>query len=205
MSLPEPLKQLFSWIEARGLYVDTRNGRLGFLFPEAEQRAGRTDTGRPGGTDISFFAEGNVNMKYWFRHERPEVLDRLCVFAKTGGDGSMAAFWLDAQGRQKIVHLGSGSGSIMVCVLADTAIDFIRLIAIGYEELCWGENFDAPPNTDPDAGLVVTPNTEFQDWVRSTFGVAIPSKASEIVAHPDDMGSSASEDEFNRWVAENTA
>lgn len=153
------------------------------------------------GTNLSFQAEGNADLRYWFGHDRPEVLNRLCVFAKTGGDGSMAAFWLDDQGQQKIVHLGSGSGSTMVCVLAGNAVDFLRLLAIGYDELCWGDQFSEPPQADPDSDFKAVPNLEFQAWVRSTFEIDIPSKASDIVAHPDDMDCPGSLDPFNRWVA----
>ena len=206
MSLPEPLKQLFTWIESHGLYVDTAKGRVGFLFPEAEMKAGWTESSRPGGTRIELAAEGNANLKYWFGHERPDVLNRLCVFAKTGGDGSMAAFWLDPAGQQKIVHLGSGSGSMMVCVLANTPVDFLRLLAIGYDEICWSEQFSEPPVThSTDGAFAVQPNSAFQEWVRATFGVTVPSVASEIVAHPDDMGRPESRDEFNRWVEANVA
>ena len=53
----------------------------------------------------------------------------------------MAAFWLDDAGKQRIVHLGSGSGSTLVCILAEEAIDFLRLLAIGYDEICWSEVF----------------------------------------------------------------
>lgn len=206
MSLPEPLKQLFTWIEGRELYVDTGKGRIGFLFPEKELKAGWTDDGRPGGTHIEFSAEGNANLKYWFGHERPDVLNRLSVFAKTGAEGSMAAFWLAPSGQQKIVHLGSGSGSMMVCVLASTPVDFLRLLAIGYDEICWSEQFSEPPVTNStDGTFAVQPNRAFQEWVRITFDVTVPSAAAEIVAHPDDMGVSESQDEFNRWVAANVA
>jgi len=203
MSIPEPVRLLFDWIEQRGTYIDRDGGRIGFLFPEPAMKEGWTDSGRPGGTDVSFMPEGNVNMKYWFGHERPEMLSRLCVFCRTGGEGSMAAFWLDPDGDQKIVHLGSGSGSTLVCVLADDAIDFLRLLAIGYDEICWPEAFDNPPNAGSD--FIVQPNTDFQDWVRSTFSVSIPITASEIVRHPSDMGDEDSLDPFHRWVASMTA
>src|SRR5438128_845224 len=87
MCIPQPIRLLFEWIEANGTYIDNaKSERIGFLFPEDARKAGRTKTVRPGGTNIEFFAEGNVNMKYWFRHEKPEVLDRICVFAKTGAE-----------------------------------------------------------------------------------------------------------------------
>ena len=68
MTIPEPLRLLFEWIEQSGTYVDRDGGRFGFLFPERAMKDGWTDSGRPGGTDVSFAAEGNVNMKYWFGH-----------------------------------------------------------------------------------------------------------------------------------------
>jgi len=203
MAIPEPLAMLFQWIEDNGTYVDTKSGtRIGFLFPEEELKRSWTNTERDGGTNIEFFAEGNVNMKYWFRRETPETLNRLCVFAKTGAEGSMAAFWLDPAGGQKIVHMGSGSGSILVCVLAEDAVDFLRLLAIGYDEICWDDDFAAPPNQTGD--FVVHPHLAFQRWVSSTFGVSIPKTAIEIVKCPAHIGDGESDDPFHRWVADQT-
>jgi hypothetical protein len=197
MVVPEPLEQLFQWIEERGLYLDRPKGRIGFLFPEEEMKAGWTDSGRPGGTNIDFYAEGDANLRHWFNKDSDEITSRLCVFCRTGGDGSTGAFWLDDQGQQRIVHLGSGSGSIMVCVLADDPVDFLRLLAIGYDEVCWG-GFDGPPN--PGEEFTVAPNDTFRDWVRTTFGVTIPAHGSEIVKHEADMGDAGTADPFCRWV-----
>ena len=202
MTVPEPLGRLFNWIENNGLFVASNGRRLGFLYPDDKLKSGWTDKERPGGTIIEFAAEGNVNMKYWFGHERPEVLNRLCVFAQTGAEGSMGAFWLDDDGRQRIVHMGSGSGSTLVCVLADDPVDFIRLLAIGYGEICWG-GFSQPPNAED--GMRVRPNAEFQQWVRTTFGVSIPKSGAKIVKHPAKMGDKDPEDPFARWVNANTA
>ena len=202
MRIPEPLARLFEWIEGNEFFIDRDNRRIGFLFPLEKLKAEWTEKQRPGGTHIEFFAEGNVNMKYWFRHEKPEVMNRLCVFAKTGAEGSMAAFWIDDRGKQRIVHLGSGSGSILVCVLADDPVDFLRLLAIGYDEICWNCEFSQPPNSA--AGLFVHPNIKYQDWVTHTFSVNIPKTAAEIVKHPSEMGDTKSEDEFCQWVGKNT-
>lgn len=204
MHIPSELETLFAWIESNGLYQDRAPGeRVGFLFPEKELQAGWTETERPGGTIVQFLAEGNVNLKYWFGHERAEVLNRVCVFARTGADGSMGALWLDPSGAQKIVHLGSGSGSTLVCVLAHEPIDFLRLLAIGYDEICWQHEFANPPNTGTE--LRVHPNTAYQTWLQTTFGVAIPATASEIVRHPETMSAEKPLDPFNKWVAENVA
>lgn len=198
MVLPAPLERLFRWIEARQCFLDTPNGRLGFLFPEDAMKQGWTDHGRPGGTDIDFAAEGNVNLRYWFKTSDPEVMARLCVFAKTGRDGSMAAFWLADDGSQKIVHLGSGSGSVTLCVLADEAVDFLRLLAIGYDEICWGDAYPQPPNASGE--FVVEPNAPYRDWVAETFEVSIPKIATDIVRHPASMDDEHSEDVFWQWV-----
>jgi len=198
MVLPPPLELLFRWIELRRYFVDTPNGRIGFLFPEAEMKQGWTDHGRPGGTDIGFAAEGNVNLRYWFKTTNPEVMNRLCVFAKSGGDGSMAAFWLADNGSQKIVHLGSGSGSVTLCILADDAVDFLRLLGIGYDEICWGDAYFEPPDANDE--FSVGPNLAYREWVENTFHVTIPTRAVEIVRHPASMNDEYSEDAFWQWV-----
>ena len=203
MTMAKSLQQLFDWIEQHGYFVDTENGRIGSLFPDDELKTGWTDNERPGGTIIEFAAEGNVNLHYRFGHERREVLDRLCVFAQTGAEGSMAAFWIDDDGKQRIVHLGSGSGSTMCCVLADDPIEFLRLLAIGYDEICWNEAFSEPPNAGDD--MIVHPNIAFQSWVQQTFDVTIPITALEIVRTPAEMGDENSPDEFCQWVERNGA
>jgi hypothetical protein len=211
MTIPEPLRSLYDWIESRGTYndgfADEAGGseeeemRTGFLFPEEEQIEGWTETGRPGGTDIEFAAHGHLGLEDWFGHSRAEVLNRLCVFARTGHDGSMAALWLDDQGTQKIVHLGSGSGSCLVCVLATDPVDFLRLLAIGYDEICWSEEFAFPPNHESD--FKVQPHLEFQRWVSGTFAVSIPATAAEIVKYPSEMDDEDPQDDFAKWANSN--
>jgi len=202
MYLPKPLGLLFEWIESNGLFVDTDEGRIGYLYPEDKLRAEWTETERPGGTKIEFHAVGNIYMNYWFGHDRKEAVNRVCEFAKTGADGSMAAFWIDDDQRQRIVHLGSGSGSTLVCVLADDPVDFLRLIAIGYDEICWSDAFPEPPNA-AGSGLFVHQNREFRNWVERIFGVRIPRTAAEIVHHASRMEDANSDDPFWLWVKQN--
>ncbi|MEO1684526.1 MAG: SMI1/KNR4 family protein [Cyanobacteria bacterium J06631_12] len=205
MVIPGELNALFTWIESNDLYLDKDDGRIGFLFPLDKLKEGKKDAERPGGTIIEFFAEGNINLHHWFGHDHADVLNRLCVFAQTGGDGSMAAFWLDDDGNQRIVHIGSGSGSTLCCILAETPIDFLRLLAIGYDEICWDDEFPYPPNSpECDTGMHVHPNTKYRDWLKSTFAVSIPERATEIVKHPSGMDDTDSPDRFCRWVQQNT-
>ena len=203
MSIPIEISLLFAWIEANEYHIERDGSRIGFLYPLDDLREKWGDNERHGGTIIEFFAEGNVNLHYWFGHNNPEIINRLCVFAKTGAEGSMAALWLDDAGNQKIVHLGSGSGSTLVCVLADDPVDFVRLLAIGYDEICWNDYFEKAPNVSPEDDIYVHPNLKFQKWVESTFDVTIPSRAIEIVKHASEMGDLESEDEFCMWVEAN--
>lgn len=204
MHLPQELALLFGWIESTGRFIDKDDGtRVGSLFlADASHR--KWDAKQDfAGTTIWFRAEVDPGLRYWFNHARPEVINRLCVFAKTGSDGSMAAFWLDPAGGQKIVHLGSGSGSIMTCVLANHPLDFLRLLAIGYDEICWGENLALPPAAGPNDPPLL-PNQVYQQWLGKTFQVPIPKVGSEIVNHIAKIGDKDSPDPFNRWVTENT-
>ena len=87
MELPNALEELFAWIEANKFYVDRDGQRYGMLFDEQKLKAGWTDVRRPGGTTVEFVARGREYLDGWFGHDRPEVLNRLCVFAQTGGEG----------------------------------------------------------------------------------------------------------------------
>jgi hypothetical protein len=201
MKIPNEIKLLYQWIEDNQFYKDCSDGyRRGSLFSEEKMVSSRTKTEREGGTEIEFAAGDADNLKYWFGgKDNEEVKSRLCVFAQSGAEGSECAFWLTDSNELKIVHMGSGSGSVLSCVLADNAVDFLRLLAIGYDEICWNENFPYPPNEHPDDNFIVKPNIQFQNWVKTTFHVEIPKTALEIVRHPAEMDDDSSEDEFFNW------
>ena len=173
MYVPSELEALYMWIEAKGFYDDIYGRRRGYLYSQDQLRQSWSDGRREGGTEIVFFTDEPKNrdktLRYWFygkdRELAAEIEQRLCVFARSGSDGSMCALWINDAGETKIVHMGSGSGSTMTCVLAHNGLDFLRLIAIGYDEIGWDENFSMPPNSD-GGDFIVHPNVEFQQWIK---------------------------------------
>lgn len=198
MFIPNELEKLFRWIETNGYCKEDERGCIGYLYPNNELMEGWTETERPGGTYIEFFADRNYK-DWWFMTE--DSKDRLRIFARTGADGSVAAFWLDDDGEQKIVHLGSGSGSVLACVLAETPLDFLRLLAIGYDEICWNNEFNLTPREAfQKAKFAVRPNLKYQNWLVHEFKTTIPKRACEIVKHPAEYGDSDSKDIFCKWL-----
>ncbi|MFO0832697.1 MAG: hypothetical protein U0637_12755 [Phycisphaerales bacterium] len=199
MSIPDPIRRLYEWLEWTYRYQDTpsrkRIGMLPARWPNGNQQFGL-------GTRVLFEADGNISLHRWFGHNRPEVLNRLCVFARTGSEGSMGAFWLDDDGTQRIVQMGSGCGSTSVCILAEDPIDFLRLLAIGYDELCWSDDWPiTPQEAAMQAGADFSGlNDEYNDWLMRTFAVSIPERGTEIVRHPSKMDETNPEDRFCQWV-----
>ena len=167
---------------------------------EVKAKLHRNFSGQIKSAAVSQVPSGKYYVSLLVETEHEELQQRLCVFAQTGGEGSEAAFWLTDEGELKIIHMGSGSGSMLSCVLADNALDFLRLIAIGYDEICWDEDFVYPPNENPDAEVMVKPNTKFQNWVTQAFGTRIPKTALEVVKHPANMDDESSEDAFFKWI-----
>lgn len=206
MRVPSEIEALYAWIEANGFYDDVGGRRRGYLYPQDRLQQSWSDNEREGGTDIVFFTDepesGDLGLSYWFygkeREIDAEIKNRLCVFASSGSEGSMCALWLDDAGETKIVHMGSGSGSTMTCVLTRNGLDFLRLLAIGYDEICWSEAFSSPPNSDEDE-LFVHPNEPFRRWVRERFKTTIPQTALEV-ATPADMDDDEPRDEFLIWI-----
>jgi hypothetical protein len=79
----------------------------------------------------------------------------------------MAAQWPDDDRQTRIVRLGSGSGSLLTCVLAHHDLNFVRLLATGYPQICWIDEFVAPP----------------QPWTR-TLTAGFPRTAGVAAARP---------------------
>lgn len=188
MSLPEEIAALFDWIEERGLLHASRRvpgDRFGTLQPLDGPALGAVALFR-----VESPAEARDTCEAWFGDAG--IGARLVPFARTGADGSYAAFWLDEAGLQRIVHLGSeGDG---LCVLGRDPVDFLRLLAIGHSELCNGlADPHEPPGEEAD-------NPPFRDWLRTRFGVAVPATVAEIVPNPPDSFAAEIDDPFWQFV-----
>ena len=206
MQIPEELRQLYQWIENNGYYSENEGIRYGYLYPQDKLRENWKEEEREGGTDIAFSVLKNIDreevLENYYKKHKDEVRRRLLVFAQSGADGSECALWLDDEGHTQIVHIGSGSGSIMTCILVKNALDFLRLLAIGYDEICWYEDYPFPPNSNKD-NTFVYPNTQYQEWVQNTFHTTIPKIGLEVVT-PHNMNDEPITDPFLKWFFEVT-
>jgi hypothetical protein len=197
--LPPAFRLALDWMEDAGCVRNYArgDGRFATLYPASLGEAG---------TSIVSFAPVDVeDVAAWLGRDMPAT-ERLAPFIQTGGDGSQAAIWLAPDGRQRFVHLGSGSGSTWAGLIADDPIDVLRLLAAGYREACSPEYFDETPedvfweNDDFDEEFV--PPTAFQTWLTTTFGVTIPRTGREIVRVAADMNARSPTDPFLLWLRE---
>ena len=206
MQIPEELDKLYQWIEDNGYYSENEGIRYGYLYPQDKLRESWKEEEREGGTDIAFSVLKNIDreevLENYYKKHKDEVRRRLLVFAQSGADGSECALWLDDEGHTQIVHIGSGSGSMMTCILVKNALDFLRLLAIGYDEICWDEDYPLPPNSNKD-NTFVHPNTQYQEWVQNTFHSTIPKIGLEVVT-PHNMNDEPITDPFLKWFFEMT-
>lgn len=93
--------------------------------------------------------------------------------------------------------MGSGSGSLLTCALGANAIDFLRLIGIGYDEICWNEDWNEPPQPDHEHEVL---NAPYRRWVETTFNTVIPARAIDLIPAPAEMGDADTDDVWCRWV-----
>ncbi len=192
MALPDEFSELFDWIENNGGTSSYPDGRK-YAVIEPSQ------INRQGGSSICF-QEPYDNHWMCPADTNPKEAMRLRPFLRTGGDGSCAAFWLDDQGVQRIVHIGSGSGSIIIGIWVETPLDLLKLLAVGYEELCWEESYDQKPiDACYEPGNFSKPSL-YRAWLSDKYGITIPNTAAEIVNDMSKMGE-PSDDPFCIWAA----
>lgn len=179
---------LYNWIEENGFIEEYNDG---FLY-------GRISHDWEYTPDITFTASYQESIHHWF--DLPtvteEIASRLVIFASSGMDGSMLGLWLDDDKQVRFVHLGSGSGSMLCCIIADNARDFLSLLAIGYAEVGDVYDFSLPPEELGDKPKL---NTLFLDWLKREFYITRPRNASLIVKRPAEIGSKIAKDPFCQW------
>jgi len=210
MSLPEPLAITFEWLQENGHVEETANEGEYYaaLVPVGEDRF------------CTGFCPEPLYLQDWLKTEHRHLADRVFVFAATGGEGSKAALWRDEQDKLQIVHIGSGSGSIWAGIMCDGPIDFLRLLAIGYEEACWPEALPLTPveawldsngyedlqeaqeEEEDYEGPAAAPEA-FAKFVSDTFDVTIPERGSNICKPPyATMDDDNPTDPFARWLSD---
>lgn len=196
IALPGAFVTTIDWMDANGF---VRDGAVAYLQPANADLMSET----------GFKPVDAGHVAAWLGTEDPSYVDRLAPIIPTGGDGSYAALWRRDDGGLSIVHMGSGSGSTMTCVLADDPVDMLRLMAIGYSELCWPETLAITPEQEhsdlvmilgADNVLPYSPPQEFRRFITKTFNVTIPERGSEIVGNIALMESETSDDPFWQWM-----
>ncbi|NJM50663.1 MAG: hypothetical protein HC843_07140 [Sphingomonadales bacterium] len=197
---PEEIVKFFHWIDKQGLHHNF--GSDDYKYADIDPDAA---DGMIGITPV------NIQMaKLTTRSEDPIIYERFAEFCSTGGDGSRAALWLDDDGQQHIVHMGSGSGSTLIGIMVSNPIDFLRTLAIGYSELCWPSDFGKTPEEvfndnypdaadEPDEYVWPKPLAALQKWVATEFGVSIPKRADQILLPMADMDDVPT-DPFHKWI-----
>lgn len=194
MTLPPEFRQALQWMEANGCVHTYRsgNGRFASAYP-----------GNPQATSIYFTPAHPDHAAFWGGITE-EASRRLAPILRVGGDGTYVALWRDDNDAMHCVYLGSGSGSTLMCLAARSPLDMLRLMAIGYEELCWPEQFaktpaEAAAENQFREGAPPVPEA-FRAFLVSTFATTIPRTAAEIAPPIAEMGDASSEDPFWNWI-----
>lgn len=143
--------------------------------------------------NFDLYASDGKDVESWLGFN--DLNYRLGIFG-IGKDGSFYAFWNDDYGKQKIVHLGIEGGELYI--LANNFIDFLRLLAIGYDEIGFAnlsltvQEWNALIGEESTYGI----NVNFQDWVVKSFNAQIPKRGNEI--------SNLEDKKFENWISLNT-
>ena len=125
-------------------------------------------------------------LRCWFGTDA--AIGDLAQFG-AGADGSLYCLWRSTDGHLPIVHMGSEGDHNLV--LAQSPVDFLRLLAIGYGEIGFAD-FDSPPSEEGEPDNI---NPEFQHWVTSTFDTTIPDVGASIVLPADKKHK-----DFQDWI-----
>jgi hypothetical protein len=143
----------------------------------------------PGG-DFELFADDGDAITHWSRI--PDLNPYFVQFGSTG-NGSMIGIWQpEAGGKQTYMHLSADEG--WGTELADNFVDFMRLLAIGYETLGYFSEHTIQElnkfaeHEDLNQGF----NRAFKAWVESEFKTTVPTTNLEFKREGTP---------FNDWIA----
>lgn len=182
VTVPGSLTALFRWAAEHGAWWRAEKGVRGVLVPE----------GAVDGPMLVLDSSAQSSVAAAYMPERPDDWGDLWFFAKVSPDGSMAALWT-SEGSHHVVLLGSGSGSTMATTVG-TADDFLRLIAVGYEDLGdLDDDYDVQPPPVPGFDPI-------RRWVADIVSTPVPATAEEILGRPARLGDPDSDDPFWRWL-----
>ena len=132
-------------------------------------------------------ADKYESIKHWFGNDL--FSDRFGVFGSCP-DGSLYAIWLQDDGQQHIVHLDSEG--VNNFVLATNFVDFLRILAIGYDEIGFSDLSKTPFENGCELESI---NLSFRRWVAATFDVNISATAELIVSD-----AAKKSQNFQEWI-----
>lgn len=134
-------------------------------------------------------------VRYWLGRE--DMANTLVSILRCGGDGSHIALWRDPEGQMRYVFAGSEGAAF---VIADTPLDFVRLITMGYESIETREALDEMPQTiwEEYNDAPWQEPVAARDWVRETFSATYPDTGAVLLPRQDGP------DPFAVWVDQNT-
>ncbi|EFL89899.1 hypothetical protein [Ahrensia sp. R2A130] len=222
MTLPEEFIRTFDWMEEQG-HAGLITGTSGDKAEDHILALYPFDQIDDPGASHAFFRYNELPFSFGWSEAVAEADRRVFEFVTTGGDGSRAALWLDDEGHQRIVHIGSGSGSVWAGIISDDPLVLLQLLAIGYNEPCSDElheksaseatyeylgvadakelNELRAESDEPDFDYPLSkPPLAFRKFLESEFGVTVPERASDIISQPVPKWGETSKDPFLDWV-----
>jgi hypothetical protein len=158
-------------------------------FPDILSQLSSWDEGENQDRTISgsfeLYTYGRDSLSRWIDQEAAR--NRLGIFGLTP-DGGMYCIWLQDNGNQPVVYIGNDQFAML---LAKDIEDFLRLLAIGYDEIC-GPDLSHPP--EEESGI----NKNFQAWVSQKLNTTIPAVGQGIVDQ-----AKIESDDIGEWLSAN--
>ena len=178
MKVPDSLLQFYRWIQANGWLTIDDDYIEGYI-PEMLECSG-----------LRFRALNSVDLQQdgYFSLCPNLFSQRLCIFASVKGDVNDVplALWMDDQGDVKVVILHCYDKPYRV--LSDSVDDFLRLIALNYNTLCWhGEMWGDPTEERVYNGILFpvdercTKPVSYREWLSEGMQMSLPTSGEDLL------------------------